>query len=182
MGNELVYSDNRSRCDDCRKLYSVKETTRRLAQDADNPLFVREVIQHFAERYGQSLAMVEFICPSCVQDRWDQVLEDNSVQYDSRGFVILSDNDEFFGRREDEQGSSVVTKPKQVSSAPKAGPAEVSFTAGTSRSIEMLKGDYKGKTGTTLGSVVKGYWKGIRVQLSTGKQIDVQETSFKYTD
>jgi hypothetical protein len=179
---QFSFSEGKSRCDDCGRTFVVKETVRRLAQDTSNPLFVKEVIGHFAKRFGQSLAMTEFVCVECVQQRWDEVLDANSMQDDGRGHFILSDNDEFFGRREDEEGGgSVVTKPaRQGTSSQTKGSAAVDFQPLANQyAVEMVKGDHKGKKGTVVGQVTKGYWKGLRVLLSTGREIDVQETSFE---
>jgi hypothetical protein len=179
-----AFSEGKSQCDKCGRNYVVKHTTNRLAQDAENPLFVRQVIQYYAEQYGQSIAMVEFVCPECVQQRWEEVLDANSVQYDHRGHVILSDNDEFFGRREDENGGgSVVTKPKQHQyKGPQQGKAVAQFDAYPEPEgpLVMIRGDYKGKKGMVLGQVRKGYWDGLRVRLESGREIDVQPTSFEW--
>ena len=176
------FSDGMSRCDECGRTFVVKETIRRLAQDVDNPLFVKDVVGHFAQKYGQSLAMTEYVCVNCVQERWDTVLDANSMQDDGRGHFILSDNDEFFGRREDEEGGgSVVTKPQRpATSSQTKGSAAVDFEPLANQyAVEMIKGDHKGKKGTVVGRVTKGYWKGLRVRLQTGREIDVQETSFR---
>jgi hypothetical protein len=175
---QFSYSDGRSKCDECARNYVVRETTERLSDGADNPLFVQQVIGHFAKKYGQSLAMIEFVCVNCVQQRWDEVLDANSMQDDGKGHYILTDNDEFFGRREDEEGGSVVTKAKAIAKPVKAGTAEAQVTPHTPYKVAMVKGDYKGKTGEARGTVQKGYWTGVRVELSTGKVIDVQESSF----
>jgi len=179
---QFSFSEGKSRCDDCGRTFVVKETVRRLAQDTANPLFVKEVIGYFASRFGQSLAMTEFVCLECVQQRWDEVLDANSMQDDGRGHFILSDNDEFFGRREDEEGGgSVVKKSQQPRTSPQTkGSVEAEVTPLQDQyAVEMIKGDHKGKRGQVIGQVTKGYWKGLRVQLSTGKEIDVQETSFE---
>lgn len=179
------YAAGRSICDRCRKGYYIKDTTARLSQDADSPLFVQQVIQYFAEEYGQSLAMVEFVCVDCVQDRWDKVLEENSFKPDSKGHFILNDNDEFFGRREDEEGGMTILKKKSqaIGGAPKQGPAEVTFVPypNPEGPCVMTKGDYKGKQGMVIGQVRKGWWDGLRVRLShNGKEIDVQPKSFDW--
>jgi hypothetical protein len=177
------FSEGKSRCDECGRTFVVKETTRRLAQDTSNPLFVAEVIGHFAKQYGQSLAMCEFVCPECVQTRWDEILDANSMQDDGRGHFILSDNDEFFGRREDEAGGgSVVTRPGRTGShvTQTKGSSEGDFSPFTNQyAVVMEKGDYKGKGGMATGEVVKGYWRGIRIVLQTGRTVDVQPTSFR---
>jgi hypothetical protein len=176
---ELQFSEGQSRCDEDGRRYVVKDTVRRLAQDVDNPLFVKEVVGHFVKKYGQSLALTEFVCPNCVQTRWEEVLDANSMQDDGKGNFILNDNDEFFGRREDEEGGGrVYNKPGQTQQVKKA-PPEGEVTPLTPYAVTMVKGDYKGKTGKVEGTVTKGYWKGFRVTLSTGKVIDVQETSFE---
>ena len=89
------------RCKSCGRTFKERDSIEKLGSNlADHPLFVEKVIQALCKEYHTTIPQM-YECVDCIQTRWERVLDDASFKPDDKGHYVLSDEDEYYGRRAD---------------------------------------------------------------------------------